>query len=689
MTRCQGTCLAWDLDPAQIGNYITFFGGGNFLHQSAVAANVLQPNWWAWQQGGTLYIHCAGTDLIASNGAHLWADITGYFLIEDSSTPDLAWQSYFYDAANAMYAWIAGQIAAPDVGPITTVSFSGHSYGGAVVQIAAWYVKQKIAGVNVECLTFGSPKPAFIYANGPGLSESYQLANAGAPVPCMPPQAQIVNWSGQSVPALSWFGVIVRSWYQLGRIFLLSPTNADEYFRQSSYWNYPPLLPNLVAHSLTSYRANVIGLRRIQLMLNAADATEIFVLGQDVGTAPVDPGLPPAQRNPPDTATVNVQALGSQSPALPLTQNSVGNIITIGTTASFGAGTFSRDMGIQVQTYYKFTFFITDTVLGDSMSFVFNSATVLSMAQIETVATTLMNPLAGCLSNGIGANNLTASPGNAWFGGVRVSQMGVKNGAVPLLPPFYNNATLFTPPWSLQSAGLSQQFNSGLNLRLLGTATINLVLYSDVTNCWIPSVPDGVVTGDKYVPQGVTAPSGGNMALGYDSFLQSFVGTLINPPLTVRRLGQWGHFGVNPTYVRPQLTLFAYAGTPITQFSATCSNITGYNLGDIVQIMTANARGWNGLYRIAAIAPGTGTVGVITFNKPPNPGYPLPTQAQMRPYRQLVPITGSAPVFFAYSDPGARGNNAYLSVKPAVRKPSRPFSTVSFRHHSRLPRTPR
>ena len=65
-----------------------------------------------------------------------------------------------------------------------------------------------------------------------------------------------------------------------------------------------------------------------------------FVLGQDVGSPPVDPGSPPAQRFPPTASTVNTLALASPVPTEPLTPGSVNSIMEINSTALFSADSF-------------------------------------------------------------------------------------------------------------------------------------------------------------------------------------------------------------------------------------------------------------------------------------------------------------------------------------------------------------
>ena len=111
--------------------------------------------------------------------------------------------------------------------------------------------------------------------------------------------------------------------------------------------------------------------------------------------------------------------------------------------------------------------------------------------------------------------------------------------------------------------------------------------YYDTTNLWIPSVPDGVINGDKYLPMGVLKSGSSN---SYNTYLNYMLQKIVAANLVPSGLGVWGHFGVDPTYVRLLITNFAYVGTPINQFSVVCNNISTVSPGDIWQIMTANVR---------------------------------------------------------------------------------------------------
>ena len=125
---------------------------------------------------------------------------------------------------------------------------------GATVQIAAFFCQRDYAPLAVECLTFGSPKPSYIRPDGPYMARCINLAAAADPVPCVPPAAQIVDWSGAAVPVLSYFGVLFKSWLQLGRTFLIFSGGITELDRSNPRWNAPPINLDLAAHSLLAYR---------------------------------------------------------------------------------------------------------------------------------------------------------------------------------------------------------------------------------------------------------------------------------------------------------------------------------------------------------------------------------------------------------------------------------------------------
>ena len=69
------------------------------------------------------------------------------------------------------------------------VVFSGHSLGGALATIAALKYAKQYPGLDVNCVTFGSPRvgnPTFAKHFDESVNESYRFVNDNDPVPCVP-----------------------------------------------------------------------------------------------------------------------------------------------------------------------------------------------------------------------------------------------------------------------------------------------------------------------------------------------------------------------------------------------------------------------------------------------------------------------------------------------------------------------
>lgn len=82
------------------------------------------------------------------------------------------------------------------------VIFSGHSLGGALATIAALKYAKKYPELEVNCVTFGSPRvgdPKFAKYFNESVNESYRFVNDNDPIPCVP-----TAWRYKHVKGCQW-----------------------------------------------------------------------------------------------------------------------------------------------------------------------------------------------------------------------------------------------------------------------------------------------------------------------------------------------------------------------------------------------------------------------------------------------------------------------------------------------------
>lgn len=85
---------------------------------------------------------------------------------------------------------------------IPSIIFTGHSLGGALATLSSLYFKCKYPEVQINCITFGSPRAGcseFTKLFNKNIEESYRFVNDNDPVPCMP-----LAWRFKHVKGCQW-----------------------------------------------------------------------------------------------------------------------------------------------------------------------------------------------------------------------------------------------------------------------------------------------------------------------------------------------------------------------------------------------------------------------------------------------------------------------------------------------------
>lgn len=330
--------------------------------------------------------------------------------------------------------------------------------------------------------------------------------------------------------------------------------------------------------------------------------------------------------------------------------------------------------------FYKFTFMPGEANLGDSISQILSSSGTLSDAQLSQAAQNWMDKFCAMLSNPYANQPNSESAGYPLILGYRVTDLQTKNQAQIKIGPFVGSSR--PPVWTVAASTVqadygSNTFNNGILLKLRSRFAVTgppAVTYNRVTQFFVPSTPDPLVKSGKYDSSGV-ASGGVSWAQRAENFGQYLANST----------DLWGHMGIDPSIPLRVGTIAQFVNG---QWQLYIDNVTGYAVGDLIQILTANARGWNGIYRIIGITPASGSVQAIiriATQKPET--FPPFTSCQARLYRKQ----GQPPtlVFWRYVLDATNTTALFPPVRPTGRKPARKFVPVSFRRKTRLPKTSR
>jgi len=681
LQRLEGVWIAYSPTDDHVGGFMIGVGGGTFVSRHEWTPDLFHPCYWIFRQGNILYVFIAGTDIIGSLGAHVWGDVAGYFLASPVFAGTVNYHSYFADAAAAISATIATTVSQSPNDTVTRISVSGHSYGAAVAQIVAKTLQSQLTGQSVECLAFGSPKPGLITQSFTHPSETWSLGLPRDPAIYMPPSAGNSAWLGTDNPVYAFFGVEGSDWSHFGKAGEISGQGITQLFPVINAWRIPPANFVFADHGIRAYRDQLLVTRRLQLGLDGPDSFEDWILGSPQPPVPLDPGPPPSQRAQINPSVINSASFASPPLTTVLTNSNRSDTFSMSTVFNLNTGTQTDNIGVSsMPNLFKFTFFPGEAILGDSISQILQTTGSTSDADLDQAAQNWMGAFVTMLSNPNANQPNTEGAGYPLILGYRVSDVSTNNQARLVVGPFTGSSR--PPVWTVapnsqQSDYGSNAFNNGILLKLRSRYTVTVpstIIYNRVTNFFVPSTPDPLVKSGKFTPAGVVS-GGFNWVVYAESFGMYLSGTT----------DAWGHMGLDPSIPTRVATI---AACPVDIWQFFCDDITGYAVGDMLQILTANARGWNGIYRIIGLTPAVGaTPNIIQIATQKPKVFPPFTSASVRLYRKK----GKPPslVFWRYVRNASNTSGLFPPVKPATRKPARKFVPVSFRRRNRLPKTSR
>jgi len=131
---------------------------------------------------GSVYVCFAGTNEWADMYRHLWVKRQK---IGDVILVHRGWLADFQRCIPAVYAVLREQLTHNE----KEVVFVGHSYGGALAQLAAWYYAHELIGCRCHLRTYGSPRAGnsnFAKDLDNRISTHYRYVVKGDPVPQTP-----------------------------------------------------------------------------------------------------------------------------------------------------------------------------------------------------------------------------------------------------------------------------------------------------------------------------------------------------------------------------------------------------------------------------------------------------------------------------------------------------------------------
>lgn len=193
-----------------------------FGNDATVTAWVHQPASWppsymvAVGADGSRWVVFAGT----SNLRQVFGHISGAFAEVYNGGPGLvnsAWMDAWRNCREDIVA------ALGDFGPGSgVVHFSGHSYGGAVAQIAGWEFAQLMGAGRVQVQTLESPIPftASIPGDEPPI---WRFENTDDVVPTLPASVTGTALAWDQLAPTAWFS-LAPAWRRYGRVTRLTPT---------------------------------------------------------------------------------------------------------------------------------------------------------------------------------------------------------------------------------------------------------------------------------------------------------------------------------------------------------------------------------------------------------------------------------------------------------------------------------
>ncbi len=664
-----GVWRAYDLNQISINDYITRVGGGAIRRMDNFVVSILRPRYYIWTNDNELYVHIAGTQLEESNLAHLWADLAGYIIRDSTEVPNVAFHGYFLDAAREIVIQVRNLQGLAAVPRYRMMGISGHSYGGAVAQIAALLLARRYPAARVELFTVGSPKPMRCEIGGPLVDRSAIVYHQHDPVADAPSDSQSVALFAFGAALEVYFGVQEQIFYHIGRAYKISLVDIEQRGRLNRPYPSDRGFPIFGDHLMQSYRDSINAYRRRQLALTVPDNFELWAYDQAILEMPVDDIPSPAIRMIPSPVIVNREFFEEDSPIDPVNQAGI-PFLVMGEAFAEVSETpledniepleFSGDlMGL-----YKFTFHTHDMIYGSTSSMIFSFPTDAGETTLKDVAGRWIKRFSRILSNPNNTRPNDPARGYPQVMAVQVTNLAQRNNTLLFLGPFGGDSR--PPVWQGEEG--SQAYNSGVNLRMQSSVVVGAQTYTSVSNLWLPSPPDDVISNDIYVPDGnttTTAPVG-----TYQAMADLFVTYLRRVEANVT--DTWGHMGINPSI--PLLNLTNAVIDLNGQWTFQCPVNALVVTRAIIQISTANASNWNGQYRITNV---TGTTVQIAGGPAINaPGF---TSANGYVTRNADKTYNT--VYYTYT--------RLLTAKYSSHRPAKPFSPVSFRRGKRKRRVAR
>jgi hypothetical protein len=129
-----------------------------------------------------VFVVFAGTNQVRDCWRHLWVERT---TIAKGIKVHHGWHQDFQRCIPVIYAVLREQLDLL----AKRVTFIGHSYGGSLANIAAWYYAQEIHPARVNVCTFGSPRvgnSGFAADLDRRANKVYRYVVKGDPVPMVP-----------------------------------------------------------------------------------------------------------------------------------------------------------------------------------------------------------------------------------------------------------------------------------------------------------------------------------------------------------------------------------------------------------------------------------------------------------------------------------------------------------------------
>jgi hypothetical protein len=248
-----GLACVYYHDIGRATRFAAIAGVGNILQWNVSNPNVFTPNWFVTQQGHSLYVFVAGTDLSTGNYNHLWADVQGYTARRSSPDDTFQSQGWFSIAGDDISLAVQQLIAGLPPNTIQTVYLTGHSYGAGSAQWAGLSLARALPGLAVSVLAFATPKLIlgnYPYAK-PGVFISVNIWND--PVPYAPWNPVVGGLPISGIAGILLGNSGNAQWTDPStRIFIMKDGTLSQN-TDPNYGQIPPLAISVDAHRIGSY----------------------------------------------------------------------------------------------------------------------------------------------------------------------------------------------------------------------------------------------------------------------------------------------------------------------------------------------------------------------------------------------------------------------------------------------------